>query len=190
MGLESFHCIQTPTKLVLRSQASLPHQLALRLVLLMLSIGLPLISMGVGLFLQIAHPIVQGLAGLLVMAGSLPLIITLALLLDSLLTQESCIFDKRLGRVLLWEQQGFAGMNLVQHPLEQILDVQVQEGSHTVLELYAQPTYQIVMVLEGGTVQPLSGLVCYYPEIAQETVGTIRQFLNLSHPYRVRMVLS
>ena len=83
----------------------------------------------------------------------------------------TCIFDKTLNTLTI-KRQGLLGTKVIEHRLDEIKDVLIEDGDGT---------YRVTIVLVGELSLPLTSYYSSGMEIKQETVSCIKSFLTLNN---------
>lgn len=179
MGLECFHQTQTPTALTLASRTPVPGESVRLLLGIALLIGTPVILLG-SFALNLSTNMLTTLIGLLLVTiGLLPLAVVSYWLCTSLMAAEWCTFDRVSGRVTFKQRQGLFRSHTNQYCLKQIVDVRVEEEIQLLNEIEPYVIYRPILLLTNGESLPITSLACYYREVPQDVVDSIRKFLRL-----------
>ncbi|MBW4519105.1 MAG: DUF4564 domain-containing protein [Scytolyngbya sp. HA4215-MV1] len=179
MSLESLQQTQTPTRFTLRSHTQLPVGATGVLLIVVFLVGLPVLVLGLFMWQHLVGLTAHLIGGLLVILGLLPPLGTIYLLIDSLLTNESCIFDKTLNQVIFKQQDGIFKVNSAKYSLDDIRAIEVLEDTHLLHDEEPCPVYQLVVRLKSNQCLPINSQPCYYEEIAEQLATDLQDFLKL-----------
>jgi hypothetical protein len=187
MGLESLQQTQTPTSFVLCYRSHLPTGAAIILLVMTLLLGAPIMLFG-WIVLSIAQGfIAEIIGGILVMASLVPTLGIAAMLLDSAVAAEVCIFDKNLGQIIVKERDGLLSGRSTRYPLSEVTDVEVIENVQLGSQDEVYSIYQIVVNLRSGKQVPITSMSSYYEEIPQQIVASLQDFLHTRNDARLSL---
>jgi hypothetical protein len=179
MSLESLQQTQTPTRFTLSSHTQLPLGATGVLLVIVFLVGLPISALGLFMWQHLVGLAAHLIGVLLMVFGAVPPIGTVYLLIDSLLTRESCTFNKTLNQVVFKQRDGIFKVKTHQYRLEEISAIEVLEDTHLTRDEEPYSVYQLVIRFKSGKCVPINSQPCYYEEITQQLAGDLQGFLKL-----------